>query len=68
MAFTPWVFLNFSGMIYVFIMRFVPVSSPIFMFGITTLCGAISTLVVIHPYNDIGLIATFVVDVFTKDI
>ena len=67
LAFTPWVFLNLAGIFYAFILRFIPINSPMSMYLLSVLCGLIGTLVIIFPYNDMELIKYFVVDVFTTD-
>ena len=60
LIFTPWVFLNFSGLIHVLIGKYVGVLS-LFL-------GLIVTFVSISPYNEIEIIFTFLKEVLTKEI
>lgn len=60
LIFTPWIFLNFSGLVHVVIGKYI---------GLLSLfVGLILTFVSISPYNEIGLIYTFLVEVLTQEV
>ena len=52
-------FLNFTGLIYALIGKFIGKFSIVL--------GAIATFFCIRPYNDIGLIYTFIIELLTND-
>ena len=59
LIFTPWIFLNFSGLIHALIGKYVGL--------ISLFLGFIATFVSISPYNEIGIIWTFLVEILTKE-
>jgi hypothetical protein len=57
LIFTPWIFLNFSALIYALIGKYVGL--------ISLILGLIATFVSISPYNDSAIIWTFVSEILT---
>jgi hypothetical protein len=58
LSFTPWIFLNFSGLI------FTVTGMPI----ISLAAGMIATVASISPYNEPGLLWTFLCEILKNDV
>lgn len=66
LSFTPWICLNFSGILYLVFRKVIPNHTTSSMVSI--LCGLILTFLSIHPYNEPEMVFSFLKDMVQQEI